>query len=84
MPKRPTPDAPLRMESKTFILYTADARTHVIEAPSIRTALRNFGGPPEAILAAVNATCVPKPAKGDRPFFAVLLANAAFAPPPLE
>lgn len=67
---------------RTFILYTADGRLDSIEAPSLRTALRNFGGPPESIVAAVDATCLPKPGKEKRPFVAVFLKNHAFTPPP--
>lgn len=68
-----------------FIIYTADGHTHSVQAPSLRTALRNFqpkdAGVGSRVIAAVESGCLPAPAAEDRPFFAVFLKNPRFTPP---
>lgn len=70
-------------EPRVFVIYTSDQQRHAVEAPTLRTALRNFGGSPAAIVGAFDLTCLPLPNE-ERPFLAVFLANPHFKKPPLD
>lgn len=73
------------MSDRTFIIYTADAGAHSVEAPSLRTALRNFktkdASEGRRVVAAVEAGCLPVARAEGRPFLAVMLKNPNFVAP---
>ena len=67
--------------SRTFIVFTTDQRSFNLEAPSLRTAVRNCGVKEEEILGVFDEICLPKFTAADLPFFAVLMHNPRYVAP---
>lgn len=68
---------------RDFVIFTADGERHAVSAPTLRTALRNSGliESKSAIVAAIEAGCLPVQPAEARPFCAVMLTNPHFARP---
>jgi hypothetical protein len=64
--------------NREWVVFTEDKGRHVVSAPSLRTALRNFDKSKARIVAAIEMGCLPVQPAEDRPFIAVLLANPHF------
>ncbi len=66
-----------------FVVYTADGGIHPVEAPSLRTALRNFktSEATARVVACIESGCVPIPTGDERPFLAVMLRNPNYVAP---
>ena len=62
---------------RDWTLFTADGARHSVSAPTLRTALRKSGliESKSAIVAAIEAGCLPARPAEDRPFCAVFLSN---------
>ena len=71
------------MSKRAFIIFTSDGARTRVEAPTLRTALRNSGSieSKSAIVAAIEEGCLPVQPREERPFLAVLLTNPAFNKP---
>jgi len=65
---------------REWVIFTEKER-HVIAAPSLRTALRNFGESKGRVIAAIEACCLPVRKTDDQPFMAVFLENPHYRPP---
>ena len=69
------------MSNHRYCIITNDGAREFVDAPSLRTAVRNFEAdkskPP--IVAAIESGCLPAQPAADRPFVAVFLRNPAFA-----
>jgi hypothetical protein len=67
---------------KPYCIFTTNGGRHIVDAPSLRTAIRRFDkkgqGP---IVAACAVACMPAPMAEDCPFLVVILNNPHFVPP---
>lgn len=73
--------APATDAMRDYCIFTADGNRHVVNAPSLRTAVRRFDESQGAVVAAGEAGCLPAAPVEDRPFVAVFLKSMAFIAP---
>lgn len=69
------------MNKRAFVIFTSDGQRTRVEAPTLRTALRNFDERKSPLVACVEVGCLPVAPAEDRPFFLVALSNPRFIAP---
>ncbi|MDR3401833.1 MAG: hypothetical protein P4L99_04970 [Chthoniobacter sp.] len=71
------------MRTKNYVIYFQSGTMQTVEAPSLRTALRNAEKehPKDDIVAGIEADCLPLRQSDEVPFLAVFLKNPHYTPP---